>query len=199
MSKTKTHYPILENLFNSRVRVKVLKFMFRNYPVSVGIKELPKRMQESLDVTNKEIKKLKTMGLVKVIDRTHYVVDPKFEFFTELKNLILKSSPAEKDKMIKRISGLGQVKLAIISGVFLNNHDSHSTVDSEVDLFIVANSVNKDRLRSFLKALEAEVGKELRFGIMDKKEFEYRHGMFDRFVRVLLEGPHEKLINRLGL
>ena len=34
---------------------------------------------------------------------------------------------------------------------------------------------------------------------MEKDEFEYRYGMFDRFVRVLLEGPHEKLINKLGL
>lgn len=156
-------------------------------------------MQESLEVTRKEINGLKKMGLIKVTDGTHYLLDTKFEFFDELKNLILKSSPAETDRMIKRISGLGQVKLAVISGVFLNNKNSPGTADSEVDLFIVANNVKKDKLRLFLRSLEAEVGKELRFGIMDKKEFEYRHGMFDRFVRVLLEGPHEKLINRLGL
>jgi hypothetical protein len=34
---------------------------------------------------------------------------------------------------------------------------------------------------------------------MEKEEFIYRHGMFDRFVRVLLEGPHEKIINKLGI
>jgi len=35
--------------------------------------------------------------------------------------------------------------------------------------------------------------------VMDKEEFEYRLSMFDRFVRVFIEGPHEKLINRLEL
>ena len=54
-------------------------------------------------------------------------------------------------------------------------------------------------MRLFLRSLEAEVGREIRLSIMDKEEFEYRYGMFDRFVRVMLEGPHEKIINKLGL
>lgn len=132
-------------------------------------------------------------------DRTYYALNPEFEFFGELRNLILKSSPAEKDKMIRKMTSLGRIKLAIISGIFLNNKDSIDTQDSEVDLFIVGDDIDKNKLRIFLKSLEAEVGKELRFGLMDKDEFEYRYGMFDRFVRVLLEGPHEKLINKLGL
>ncbi len=139
------------------------------------------------------------MGLIRGVDNAHYVLDTRFQFFDELRNLILKSSPAETDKMIKRISGLGRIKLAVVSGVFLNPRNHDGIVDSEVDLFIVGNNINKDKLRLFLKSLEAEVGKELRFGLMEDKEFNYRYGMFDRFVRVLLDGPHEKLINKLGL
>lgn len=138
-------------------------------------------------------------GVVKISDRVFYILNPEFEFFSELKGLILKSSPAEKDRMIKRISGLGRVKLAVASGIFLGNKDSVDILNSDVDLFIVGDGINKARLRTFLKSLEAEVGKEIKFGLMEKDEFEYRYGMFDRFVRVLLEGPHEKLINKLGL
>ena len=136
---------------------------------------------------------------VSLVDRTYYALNPTFEFFGELKNLILKSSPAEKDRMIKRMIGLGRVRLAVVSGIFLNGRDSIGTQDSDVDLFIVGDDIDKTKLRNFLKSLEAEVGKEIRFGLMEKDEFEYRFGMFDRFVRVLLEGPHEKLINKLGL
>lgn len=132
------------------------------------------------------------------VDKPCYALDPGFEFFGELRNLILKSSPAEKDKMIKRISGLGRVKLAVASGIFLNK-DSIDTINSEVDLFIVGDDINKKKLGTFLRSLEAEVGKEIKFGLMEKEEFQYRHSMFDRFVRVLLESPHEKLINKLGL
>lgn len=134
----------------------------------------------------------------KSADKARYYLDPEFEFFEELKSLILKSSPAEKDKMIKRIAGLGRIKLAIVSGVF-TNANGLAISGAGVDLFIVGDSMDRAKLRSFLKSLEAEVGKEIRFGLMEKDEFEYRYGMFDRFVRVLLEGPHEKLINKLGL
>lgn len=144
-------------------------------------------------------KKTNKKSSISGADRTFYILNPQFEFFEELRSLILKSSPAEKHKMIKRILGLGKMQLAIISGIFLNSKDSIDTLDSEVDLFIVGDDINKAKLHSFLKSLEAEVGKEIRFGLMEKKEFEYRFGMFDRFVRVLLEGPHEKLINKLGL
>ena len=100
--------------------------------------------------------------------------------------------------MVAKILKLGRIKLAVISGVFLNNN-GNSNDNSVADLFIVGDEINKDKLRTFLKALEAEVGKEIKLGIMDKEEFDYRHGMFDRFVRVLLESPHEKIINKLGL
>jgi len=52
-----------------------------------------------------------------------YVLNSNFEFFEELKSLIMKSSPAEKNKMIKKIYGLGRIKLAVISGVFLNSEN----------------------------------------------------------------------------
>lgn len=129
-----------------------------------------------------------------------YVLNPNFEFFQELKELILKASPAEKDRLVRRIYKLGRIKLALLSGIFLSNADGGAAYDNSVaDLFIVGDEISKERLRSFLKALEAEVGREIRLSIMDKEEFEYRYGMFDRFVRVLLEGPHEKIINKLGL
>jgi len=132
-------------------------------------------------------------------DQLRYALNPEFEFFSELGSLVLKSSPIEKDRMIKRILGLGRIRLAIVSGIFLNDKDSIDTIDTDVDLFIVGDDISKDKLRTFLRALEAEVGKEIRFGLMEKEEFQYRYSMFDRFVRVLLEGPHDKIINKMDL
>ncbi|MEX1064220.1 MAG: hypothetical protein WD898_00275 [Candidatus Paceibacterota bacterium] len=128
--------------------------------------------------------------------RPRYVLNHDFEFFYELRDLILKSSPAENDGMVQKINKIGRVKLAIISGVFMNKENMDSLVP---DLLIVGDDIDRRKFRSFLKSLEAEVGKEIRFAVMDKEEFKYRLAMFDRFIRVLLEGPHEKLINKLGL
>ena len=150
-------------------------------------------------MAKKKNKKRSRRRSVFTFNGAHYALNQEFEFFEELRSLILKSSPAEKSKMLKRIFALGRVKLAIISGIFLSNKNSIDTHDPEVDLFIVGDDIDKTKLRNLLKSLEAEVGKEIKFGLMEKDEFEYRFGMFDRFVRVLLESPHEKLINKLGL
>ena len=192
---------ILDVLFGSKIRVKVLKFLFRNYPNDFLIPELSKRIQEPTASINKEVVLLGEIKLIKKINSDQrYALNPHFEFFKELQGLILKSSPAEKDRLVRRISKLGRIKLAVLSGIFLNSLDGGAAYDNSVaDLFIVGDEVSKERLRSFLTALEAEVGREIRLSIMDKEEFEYRYGMFDRFVRVLLESPHEKIINKLGL
>ncbi len=191
---------ILDNLFGSRIRVKVLKFLFRNYPGDFLVGELAARVQEEYSETKKELESLGKFRLIKKTKsaKAKYSLNPNFEFFQELKDLILKASPAEKNKMVAKILKLGRIKLAVIAGVFLN-HSEAVNDNSIADLFIVGDDINKDRLRTFLKALEAEVGREVKLSIMDKEEFDYRHGMFDRFIRVLLEGPHEKIINKLGL
>jgi len=132
--------------------------------------------------------------------REYYILNPDFDFFDEMRSLVLKSSPEEKNGLVRKISRLGRIKLAVISGIFLNTAED-SALDTEpvADLFIVGDDISRRRLTFFLQALEAEVGKEIKFGIMDRDEFDYRYRMFDRFVRVLLEGPHEKIINKLGI
>lgn len=65
MSKDNSNNHVLENLFNSKIRIKVLKFLFRNYPVNIGIRELARRVQEPLGVARKEIKSLEKIGLIK--------------------------------------------------------------------------------------------------------------------------------------
>jgi len=193
---------ILDNLFGSRIRVKILKFLFRNYPGEFLAGELATRIQETYSVAKREIEALNKLRLIKKTKtaKVKYSLNHVFEFFEELKALILKASPAEKNKMVAKIIKLGRIKLAIVSGVFLNNNSNGNSNDNSVaDLFIVGDEINKDKLRLFLRALEAEVGREIKLSIMDKEEFDYRYGMFDRFVRVLLESPHEKIINKLGL
>ena len=148
----------------------------------------------------KKIKKSKPKKVVVVKSSQRYALNANFEFFQELKTLILKSSPAEKDKLVKRLYKLGRIKLAILSGIFLSNGDGSNAYDNSIaDLFIVGDDMNRRKLTSFLQSLEAEMGKEIKFSLMEREEFDYRYRMFDRFVRVLLEGPHIKIINKLGI
>ena len=185
----------LEILFDSRTRLKILKFLFRNFPKSYTSREIVAHTQEYPADIRKELKKLQGISLVGS-KKAVYNLNQGFEYFSELRDLILKSSPSEKLDLIERIHKLGKIRLAIISGIFL---DKELNDPIAVDLFLVHDYMDKRRLTQFLKTVESEIGTEVRFATMDKEEFKYRLAMFDRFVRVLIEGPHEKLINKLGL
>lgn len=67
MSKTKSSYSdsVLMKIFNSKMRIKVLKFMFRNYPAGVGPRELAKRIQEPYEPVRLEMQTLEKIGLMK--------------------------------------------------------------------------------------------------------------------------------------
>jgi len=55
----------LDILFNSKLRVKVLKYIFRNYPNDFSLVELARRVQEPYESIQGEIKALASLGLVK--------------------------------------------------------------------------------------------------------------------------------------
>ena len=67
MSKGYSEQQILETLFNSKARIKVLKFLFRNYPINIGMRDLAQRIQEPGEVVQKEIRNLEKIGLIKRI------------------------------------------------------------------------------------------------------------------------------------
>jgi predicted transcriptional regulator len=57
----------LELLLNSRARVKILKFLFRNMGLTptFSIKDISSRIQERPSIVRKEIRKLLEIGLLK--------------------------------------------------------------------------------------------------------------------------------------
>lgn len=56
----------LDNLFGSKVRVKILKNAFRNYPADFNISELSRRIQEPIQVVKKEVAVLAKVGLIRI-------------------------------------------------------------------------------------------------------------------------------------
>jgi predicted transcriptional regulator len=61
----------LELLLDSRARVKILKFIFRNADSVFSAKEMSTRIQERLPLVKREIKKLAKIGLLKQKTNRH--------------------------------------------------------------------------------------------------------------------------------
>lgn len=199
----------LEQLFESQAKVKLLKFFFRNPRELFQSKEIFKRLRTNATILRHELAKLENADLLKQKKawltfetksgkirkekKMVYYLNPAFDFIHELKNLVLKSTIASKDDLVNSARKLGNVKLLLLAGLFTGDDTARA------DLLIVGDKLNHRRLNNFVKDLEAEVGRELNSAIMNTKEFNYRYDMYDRFVRDLITGKSEVLINRVNL
>ena len=189
---------ILEKLFDSPTKLRLLKLFLRNPGKKFSLKDMREKTLLKTTQINKELKKLEDIKVIQIRKQRGkrdklFQLNMSFIFIKELQNLILKSSPTDQDKMTQKLRGLGGIKLAVLSGGFIR----HDNEDVRADLLLVGDRVNDKRLAGFMKNLEAEAGTEIDYAVFDNEEFQYRQKMFDRFLRDILEKPHKKLINKI--
>lgn len=200
---------LLEQLFESQPKVKVLKFFFRNFQDVFTLKQIFRRLRTNVSLVRREIGKLEKLGLIKqkrawlTFERKRggtrkeqklvYCINTDFDFFNELKNLILKSTISSKEELMNNVKKIGNIKILALAGIFTGDETA------KADILIVGDKINSRKLNTFFKDLEAEVGKELNCSVMNTREFNYRYDMYDRFVRDLIAGKSEVLINRINL
>lgn len=185
---------ILENIFGSKEKTRVLRFFLQNPELEYGVKEVAKRNMLNVKKTKKEIDNLARIKFI--LPRTKkgkifYLLNQNFIFYPELKNLVAKDNIFPQSKSLSRIKDLGNIKLAVISGAFINYHKS------KADMILVGDGVSRAKLNNLMNNLEAEIGKEVDFVLMSGEEFKYRLNMLDKFILEFLEGPHEELINKI--
>lgn len=204
---------ILEKLFGSSARVKIIRLFLFNPEVLFTFDMIARRAKVALLLARKEVSLLKSVNMVRqkeaAIDSVFGLkkgkiknsrkkiqgvsLNPTFPFLQALKNLIISVAPVDRKKLIKDIGKVGKVKLLILSGIFTQNSNSRA------DLFLVGNSIKEGKLDRVLKNVEAEIGKEITYAVLNTDDFLYRLGMYDKFVRDVLDYPHEKVINKLNI
>lgn len=255
MNNNLTTQDILGELFGSKVKARLLKFLFRRSEEAFRIGEIARHIQSNYNTTHSYMKDLYKIGLVKIQDEQKnrenkesrnitekesieniqkqeefagnypeinntadtapgqtkdavaagakdkknenepegrlFIINRFFPLYKELNALVLKTNPIAEKDVASELKYFGRVRLAVISGAFLNE------TNSPVDFFVVADDLDKQKFEEFMKKLEAEVGKPLNYTFMDTSEFTYRYNIYDRFIRNVFKSNHKKLINEL--
>ena len=202
---------ILAKLFGSPARVKLMRLFLMNPEDVFDVPEISKRSKVARAMLRKEIKLLLDIGLIKhrvvvkmvpkrrskegVLDKKKlngYGMDPSFAYLAALRSLVTEIALGKED-VAARFRNCGQMKLIIVSGVFLDESDSR------VDILLVGDKLKRPIIEGVLRRLEAELGKELTYGILESAEFDYRYGIYDKFIRDVLDYPHLVVLNKLNL
>jgi hypothetical protein len=144
----------------------------------VVVKMRPKRSGKSSELEKRKV--------------TGYGLDVRFPYLAALRALVTEIALGKED-VSARFRNCGQMKLIIVAGIFLDE------ADSRVDILLVGDKLKKPLIEGVLRRLEAELGKELTYGVLETPEFEYRFGIYDKFIRDIIDYPHLVVLNKLNL
>ncbi len=187
---------MLEQLFGSRTRYKLLKLFLSKPEEKFFIREVGRQTGERINSVRRELNNLEKLGIIKVVTDTElvknkrgrniknlkkfYVVDQQFPLFKELQELLIKAQLVIKNGLLKQLETFGKIRLLVLTGIFVGD------LEAPTDLLIVG-SLNRKKLSGILKKLEKSLGQEIRYTLMTVKEYNYRNDITDKFLYKILE------------
>ncbi|MEI6042209.1 MAG: hypothetical protein WCQ00_01425 [bacterium] len=187
----------LEKIFGGAPRVKLMRLFLFNETTAFLPTEIFARTKVEATRARKELTFLLKVGLVKKINRSNgkvvWSINEKFPYLVEFQRLLLQTSLITPQSILKKLSKIGKLKLVVLSGLFKEQ------TDSRLDILIVADNAKKGSTESIMSNIEAEVGKEIRFAVLNSVDLKYRLGVGDRLVRDVLDYPHEVVLDKLNL
>lgn len=194
---------MLESIFGSRTRVKLLKIFLTQPDGYFFVRELARRTDERINSIRRELNNLEEFGIVigedkikfdltkdKKEKRKYYKANTDFVLYEEFRNLILKSRLLLEKSLAKDISSVGSVKLLVLSGIFVGDNKS------KTDLFIVG-KINKTKLETLISKIEKDFDSDIRYTSMNEEEFKYRNQVTDKFLFEVLEGKKIVVIDEV--
>lgn len=185
---------LFDTLFGSKARSRLIRFFLLNPGAEFSASEVSEKTFVGRPEVSRELGRLTKMRLLFERSRKGrkcFIVNEDFPFYTELKSLVSKLNVHAQSQVFRKLKVVGEVKLILISGLFLNYPKS------KVDMILVVNNINRTKLKHAVAHLEAEVGKEIRFVLMNNEELHYRLNMLDRFFIEFLEAPYEEVTNKV--
>lgn len=183
---------MLDHLFGSRTRAKILRLLLTNPQKSYFVREIARKIREHVNSVRRELKFLTEANIVAARgegQKRYYQANVDYPVHPELKALIFKAQVMEERRLLGAIRGNGRVHLLLLTGFFVGQEVA------QTDILIVG-TINREKLKRLMKTFQDHFDREIHYTVMTRKEFEFRHGLTDRFLYAILSGPTITVIDR---
>jgi len=182
----------LEKIFGSRIRAKILGWLFTHPDESFFVRQMAMILGEDPTNVSREMAKLEELGVLRSKrngNLKHFQADQQCPFFEELKGLVLKTTGVA-GRIRLSLNKLAGIEFAFIYGSYAKGEEK---ADSDVDLLIIGDA-DMDRLDSNLGKLEKMLGREINYVFYSMKEFRVKRKAKDGFLADVLTGKKIMLI-----
>jgi hypothetical protein len=198
---------MLEQLFGSKTRVKLLKFFLENPKKKFYVRELTRLTDSLINSIRRELLNLTSVGLLEEIEgdnsdqetcsggvmpksakpKKFYRLNKNSLFLGEFEGLFFKGKLLAEKDFAEKLKKIGVVAYLALSGFFVG--DPVAAVD-----MIVIGSFEKKKIHETIKEFEGSIGRPINYTLMDTKEYRMRREISDRFLTKILDNPKNLII-----
>ena len=200
---------MVEQLFGSKTRVKLLQLFYSNPNRSFYVREITRKIDEQINSVRRELSNLLSIGIItsdNTNNKLYYEVNQKFEFYDPLQQIFGGGvKPTKPKKSTAAVEGgdleaptsttddhglkaVGHIDLAVFTGQFTRDETSG------IDILIVG-EVNPNALKKFVDELEAKENKAIRYTVMSLPDFQYRQQIRDRFAVAIITAKKQIIVD----
>jgi len=161
---------MLEHLFTSKTRVKILTLLMFNQDKDYHLREIARLIKTSPIYAAKELDNLAKVNAVKKSKKANlsiYSINRDCVFLNELKQIFIKTDYL--GELLKK-ELKNKVKYAFIYGSFAKGIETES---SDIDLFIISEMKEDDLIR-IIQKLEKTTDREINYILWNERTFNQR-------------------------
>lgn len=190
---------MVEQLFGSKTRVKLLQLFYTNPNRSFYVREITRKIEEQINSVRRELANLLSVGIISsdtTNNKLYYEVNQKYEHYDAFLSIFGKGAKKAgtakaviKDDARDGLKSLGKVDLALYTGTFTRDDTAG------IDLLLVGD-LNMHAVEKFVTDLETKEGRDIRYTVMSLSDFKYRRQIKDRFVTNIMHAKKQILVNK---
>jgi predicted transcriptional regulator len=202
---------MIEQLFGSKTRVKLLRLFFSNPNRSFYVREITRKVDEQINSVRRELANLLSLGIItsdSSNNKLYYEVNQDYEYFKALQSMFSelesKEIPLEKTEKTSK----GDTKKPVKSEVEKPVQEPESSVvelpearhwekagnivgiaysgvytrDESANVdILIIGNAVVSKIESVVAELEKEKNRELRYAVIELSEWKYRRQVRDKF------------------
>lgn len=193
-------------LFGSPARVKLLRFFLFNPSKEFTFDDISRRARLVRRTARTEMTALEKAGVIKKkqiyvseegsdkkVRVPGYALNKALPELQALQTFLFETAPINGKTVLTHLRKAGTIDFVCVAGIFVKDFEQR------LDILLTMKKIPTAKVENAIRALEAELGIEIRFAAFDSEDLIYRVGMYDKLIRDVFDYPHEILIDRIAI
>lgn len=194
---------MIDALFGSKTRVKLLHLFLNNPGQPFYVREITRKIDEQINSVRRELSNMLEVGIItsdSSDNKLYYQINQRYEYYVPLRAIFgdikLDSnsialvteddSNKEYSPIIQSMTGL---RLVIFAGVLVRGSNA------SVDILLVGN-VTPLKVKALIKHIEKAEGRDINYTVLSYDEFYYRLSVRDKFITEILGSKHIVVVDK---